>query len=320
MTVVTLAIAIAIWLLAGCGEGPVHPGVQDGAPTVLGTNPDAADIGNIVHGIENVPVDCYDVHFVPGTFLVTSGGGIIAVQPNGDSFLFSSTAGGRSIEVVGTRIFVRTVSTILEYDHSGSVIDVIGDPDGVNDPYDFAALSEAKFALFNNNSDSVFITTSDGTLLAGVPMPDPSPGRLQNTRGVRIGDKLVISETGTTKVMEMDLTTYDIDVFRDFSGSSDLGWLGDIDYRGGRFYLARPTMVQRFTEIGDLEDVWDAGDEEHPVGIELLEDYAYVAMNFAGKIYKIDLSTGVAAVLIDGLTMPSDIEYIPVRLEEPPPR
>jgi hypothetical protein len=81
----------------------------------------------------------------------------------------------------------------------------------------------------------------------------------------------------------------------------------------------RPRRLQRFTETGDLEDVADFGEEYNLTGFAILRHKAYAALNFAGKLYEVNLSSGKAKCVLEGLDFPVDVEFIPVILEPPMP-
>jgi hypothetical protein len=301
-----LVVVAAVSVLS-CGERATEPGNLPQAAGGDNGIPVAA-IGSGGHGHD-------DLNF-EGTLLVASQGGIIAVSPKGETFLFNPYGSHTSkIEVLGTRIFWLGGRTILEFDHDGNILATIEVPDRVGYGLDFAVLPGGDFAILDCMADSVYFLDPAGLLFEAVAMPEASPERLQNMRGLVMDGKLIVSETGTWKIAEIDLGTYTAGIFRDFSDPIPNEWFGSIEHQGRYYYVGRPRRLQRFTETGDLEDVADFGDEGNVMGFAFVRHKAYVAINFAGKIYEVNLSSGKAKCLVEGLDYPVDVEFIPVVLE-----
>jgi hypothetical protein len=254
-----------------------------------------------------------------GTLLVATRGGLFAVNHRGESFLMNAIGSATvDVEVAGTRIFMQTYGDIMEIDHSGAVLSTIPVPDQIGYPIGFAALPDGGFAVFDCEADSVYFLDSTGTLLQAVAMPgEDAPGHLQIMAGLVMGNDLIVSESGRGHIAKFDLTTYAMTVLRDFGHPSSDGFYGDIEHLGRYYYLCRPRLIQRFTETSDLEVVADFTDEYNAVAIALMRNHAYVALNFAGKVYKVNLSSGKTRTLLDGLDRPRDIEFIPAFLEPP---
>ena len=245
-----------------------------------------------------------------GTLLVATGAAVLAFDMDGNQFVFYE--GGTEVEVLGTRIFIGP-HNIGEVDHDGNVISSITKPPEVPGALSFVVLPDAGFAYLDNRSDTLSFISSDGTFITKLEMPDASPENLQNIMGTTVGNRLVVSETGHNKLVEVDLSTYEASVFRDFSGLP--GWLADIEYSTGVYYLTQWNKVHTFTETGEPVELFDTGEEGNIMGIAVVGRYAYTVLNHAGKMYKTDVFTGETELFAEGLNSPDDIEFLPVRLE-----
>jgi hypothetical protein len=301
---------LAVAVLTGCGENAVDPGgldVQVNGQGIAGAG-ESALAGSMRKELN-----------LRGTLLVASKGGLFAVNDRGESFLlnpFGSHSAG--VEVCGTRIFLQSFGDIVEIDHAGTEISTIDVPDWIEYPISFAALPGGGFAIFDCKVDSVYFLDSTGGFLQAVGMPDEdSPGHLQIMRGHVLDGKLIVSESGTGQIAEIDLATYAVSVLRAFDYPSSYGYYGDITHLGRYFYITRKNTLQRFSETGDLEDLASFEDEYNMTGIAIMRHSAYVAFNFEGKVYQVNLSSGKTKLLVEGLDYPVDVEFIPVILDPP---
>ena len=158
--------------------------------------------------------------------------------------------------------------------------------------YNFLPLPGDRFALFSNTLDVVFVIDNTGSLLTTanlLPQPD---SRAQTVEGVVVGDQLIISENGNRQVMQLNLNTYQMSVFKDLNSvSSQINWLGAITHDQGTFYIVQPNKVYKFTETGTPELICTLPAQNN-TGIAVRDGYAYVSNNFGYSIYKIDLSDG----------------------------
>jgi len=291
------------------------------AGTVSGSGSAVTWAGPITAGTYNVWVavddgqgktdsDTVAVEVRGGTLLVRITGNVIAVSMTGDYFtLYPSSVG---IEVVGTRIFTGPYD-IREIDHSGNVIGTITRPAGSPSKVTTFAAFDGGFAFLENWGDTVTFVSESGTLLENVVMPEASSVN-QAIRTVAVGNKLIISETGTQKLVEADLTSHDMSIFKDMTQLD--GWLLDIDYSDGSYYLNQYEDIYEFTESGEPQVLGNI-----PGGsmlyLAVVGKYVYATDRNAGKIYKVDIFTGESEVMVEGLPSPLDIEFLPVALEAP---
>jgi hypothetical protein len=252
------------------------------------------------------------VEVMGGTLLVDSRDGLIAIGARGESFVFSSSTS--SVEVLGTRIFVKATHGVRELDHAGAEIGTVEIDDPTVFGYDFAMLPSGGFAFASNSSDSVAFMGPSGTVEVRVQMPNPSDDSLQNVDGIVVGSRLILSENGNNELLAFDLGTHEASVFRSFPSWG--GWLGAIDYDGGLFYLCGGTVIRRFSETGEPEEVATLP-QGNITGIVVIGNYAYAVVNFEGTLHRIDTRTGADEIIVRELDYPQDIEHLPVRLAPP---
>jgi hypothetical protein len=247
-----------------------------------------------------------------GTLLVKTDDAVLAVDLQGNYFVFHDIP--KHVEVLGTRIFLKTVD-IWELDHSGNVTDVISKPPEIQTGYGFAVIPGPEFVYLDNNGDSLGFMDSEGGFITNVEMPETSPSSLQNMRGVVVGNRLVISETGHNKLAEVDLSTYEALIFRDFTHLS--GWLGDIDYKDGLYYMTQTSRIHTFTEQGEPNLLIETEGDFYITGLAVVGRYAYITAVNPSGLRRIDVFTGEAELVVELASNPWEIEFIPVSLSAP---
>lgn len=241
-------------------------------------------------------------------FLVRTHQSILAIDMEGNVEPFYSV--GFPLDVLGNRVYVMGNSAIAEFDVYGSWLRSIPIPDSTPWSVGFAALPGGRFAVMNNDKDSVYFVDSSGVLVAATGMIVSPNAALQNLAGVVVGDSLVISEDGSNHLLVADLNTYAIKVFYNLSNLS--GWLGAIDYRDGDYFLCQAQTVYRFDAARtQWRTIATLGtDLYNIVDIVVAGGHSFVTLNFAGAIYRINNETGSVVRFIDGLDYPEDLELI----------
>jgi len=283
-------------------------GLSGSGTGVVWTAPDAEGIYSIEVAVtdseEQTVTATYALDVIVGVLLVQSRDGIMVVDFQGNMFTFAATT--RSVEVLGTRIFSSTYNGMTEYDQNGNVIATItsSEPDSTGE---LVVLPDGGYALISNRYDEIYFNAADGTFLETVAMPTLSPSELQNTDGVVVGDRLIVSETGNNELIAIDLETRAASVFRTISSS---GWLGAIDEEGGDYFLCRSMELNTFTEAGAVETLAQFG-EGNLTGVVAVGSYAYVVVNFEGTLYRVHRVTGEKTLMRDDLDYPQDIEFLP---------
>ncbi|MBD3236761.1 MAG: PKD domain-containing protein [Candidatus Eisenbacteria bacterium] len=246
-----------------------------------------------------------------GTLLLETRDGLTAVRFDGTQFVLHETTG--SVEVLDTRIFTKSGSNVTELGHDGSVLERI---DCTNDEiygHEFAMLPDAGYVLISNSDDVIHFVAPDGTFLETVAMPDSSPESLQNADGVLAEGRLIVSETGTRKLIAVDPDTHEATIFREEDPGG--GWLGAIDYADGRYYLCQSMDVHSFVEGGATETLGTVPDG-NITGVKAVGSYLYLVINHEGTLRRMHRETGEVELMIEELDYPQDVEYLPVALEE----
>jgi hypothetical protein len=299
--------------------------------TISGTGPIVTWSGPIPEGSYTISVevsdpkgetaaDSVEVETVStsGTLLVATDNGLTAVHTDGSHFLLRADM-RYDVEVLEQRIFARkstaALDTIFELDHNGSTVRAIAISEAVPYPYSLVALPEGGFATLDNENDRIDFLDSDGNFLRTVIMPDPSPEELQCMRGVVVGDRLIVSETGGKNVVSVDLTTYAASILRDLS-ALPVPWLSDIDYWNKYYWLCGPAATWRFTPTGDVYDLCTFS-VSNIISIAVVDAVGYFALNCSpSRLYMVQLpiSPCTPELLASDLGRPNDMEYIPVLL------
>lgn len=251
------------------------------------------------------------VEVVAATLLVQTKDGLVAADFTGGGFLLNDL--NTKVEVLGTRIFQMGYPRVYEIDHQGETINTVPCADPEVEGHNFFMLPDAGFAFVTNWSDSVFFMDASGALEFKGPLPEISENSLQCVYGRVVGNRLILSETGTDKLAAFDLDTFEGSIFREFPGR---GWLGALAYDDGMFYLAGCTLIRKFTETGEPADLCNV-EQGCWTGLAWAGGYLWGVINFEGKLYRIDPVTGDVVTILEGLDYPQDLEFLPVVLEEP---
>jgi len=239
-------------------------------------------------------------------FYLMTNTGVVRVDPSGATTnLINAYGGSYSISILGDRLYVPNPSNgaIMIYNLQGNPLGSVTPASAARSYIALTALPGGKFALLDNRNDKVYFISSAGTLLKTANILDQPDSQAQNLCGIVVGNKLVVSENGKKQIIQFDLTTYARTMLKDLS-SLPVSWLGAIAYANGKYYVCTPQSIYSFTSSTNAIKVADIP-ESNLVGISVLDStYAYVAVNFAGKIYKVNLATGTSTVFLSGLNYP----------------
>ena len=136
--------------------------------------------------------------------------------------------------------------------------------------------------------------------------------------GIVVGNKLVISEDGFKRIVQIGLDDYNVSVFRDFSGVPRV-WLGAIAYSNKVYYVAQAKRMYSFRDNNEDPILLAELPESNISGIDICGKTAFVVVNGLsnegsqkriGSVYKLDLATGKYEKFIDQLQYPTDIELL----------
>ncbi|UCD00281.1 MAG: hypothetical protein JSW66_10440 [Phycisphaerales bacterium] len=243
---------------------------------------------------------------------VLTRGGIQTVSSAGDEQPFIDGHKSSYAIEIRDQVLYATEGTrgadILGYDLQGQYVTAVPTPSEAKDYLTFVALPGERFALLDNVNDKVFFIDAAGSLLATADIRPWADNALQNVDGVVVEGRLILSEDGYHHVLQIDLATYQVSIFKDLSGVPGHS-LGAIEYAEGTYYISAGLSLYSFTETGAAVKVADVP-EENITGIVVFGESAYVSVNFSGKIYKIDLTDGTVSLLASGLDYPMDLECV----------
>lgn len=216
----------------------------------------------------------------------------------------------------GAKVYVRRGLSVVSYDASGKELQSFPMPSQFRKSTNFAVLPDQRFALFDNRNDVISFVDKNGVCFKTVSFFD-KPGRsTQRMDSIVVDGKLIVSENGERQVMAVDLSTYELTVFRDLQELT--GWIGSIAFSEGRYYICQYQSIFSFTEdSSELTKVATV-----PVGsitgIVVKQGRLIVSVNgmtrvkltmepdsarptHQGALYEVDPASGEATLLRDGL-------------------
>ncbi len=242
-----------------------------------------------------------------GFYIFSDRDGIWIVTYLGEQMLFNGNGSG-DVEVMEGKVYHHLGHEVTVYDLSGNLPRSIAIDNLIESPYKMCVLPGENMAFLDNRLDLVSFTNSSGELLTSLPLMDQSPDdNLQSVYGVVVGNSLIISEDGNSQLVRIDLDNFQRSVFRNFGHLS--GWLGDIDYADGTYYMVQSQKIFSFRE-GEEEILVGILPEGNNTGIAILGNFALVTSNHGNKLYRVNLQNGSYEVLLDDLNYPEDIELI----------
>ena len=235
-----------------------------------------------------------------------------------------------SIEIVNNEIYVvgepekassppgnKAGVPMRVYDLQGTLLRTIPIPGQVDFYLRFVVLPDERIALLDNRNDRIYFINSTGDLLAITKMLDEPDSHAQDLDGVIVGNKLIFSEDGDRHLLQIDLDTYESSVFKDLTSVPIFIARGPMTFADGQYYIVGSRTVSCFVQGGEVTRIADVPDG-NITGIVVLDGYAYVSINRAGKIYKVNLSTGESTVYATGLNYPEDLEVV-IAAKQPTP-
>ena len=242
-----------------------------------------------------------------GVLIFSDKDGTWLLNHEGVKTLFNSD-GGRDLEVFENKIYLHWGHDVSVYDPEGNLIRSIAVDNRIAYPYKMSVLPGENLAFLNNDNDTVSFTNSAGELVKSMSFTNAPPDEsLQSVNGVVVENNLIISEDGNSQLVRIDLGNYQWSVFKDFQHLP--GWLGDIDYADGTYYMAQSTKIFSFTE-DEGENLVCELPEGNNTGLAVHGNFAYVTSNFGNKVYRVNLQNGSFEVMVGDANYPQDIELI----------
>jgi len=243
-----------------------------------------------------------------GTLLVQNDRDLLAVDFNGNYFTLYSEMD--EVEVLGSRIFTGRGS-MTEIDHSGNPFYLFSRPAGVPWATTTIVLPDAGFAFISNSTDSIYFVTAAGVFDRAIEIPYPSPEGLQATAGTVVGNNLVMVDTKTSKIWQVDLGTDQVSMLVDLARGDDD--LRDVDYDAGAYYACESFAIHKYVpEAGETLLATLPGTNN--TALCVVGRYLYVGGYSRDKVYRVDIETGAYEVFLEGMASVEDMEFIPVTL------
>lgn len=242
-----------------------------------------------------------------GIFIFSDRNGTWLMYQDGAKILFNSE-GSRDIEIFESKIYIHWGHNVSVYDPFGSLIRGIAIDSRIAYPYKMCVLPGENMAFLDNERDTVSFTNSAGELVKTVSFTgQPPDDNLQSVNGVVAENSLIICEDGNTQLVRINLDNFEWSVFRNFQHLP--GWLSDVDYADGTFYMTQSQKFFSFREDNGENLVVELPDY-HNTGIAVLGNFAYITSNFGNKIYRVNVQNGHYEVILDDADRPGDIELI----------
>jgi hypothetical protein len=217
------------------------------------------------------------------------------------------TDANRDIEVFENKVYLKYGRNISIYNYLGGFLGSLTIDNRIFVGA-MCLLPGGDFAFLNNSNDSVSFVSSSGVLLRKMSFTNQPPDDiLQAISGLVVGNQLIISEDGNNHLIAINLDNYEWSVFKDFEHLP--GWLGDIDYQDGTFYMCKSQEVYSFGKDEDAELICTLP-EGNNIDIAVHGNFAYVTSNFGNKVYRINLQNGSYESFLIGLNYPQDMELL----------
>lgn len=226
--------------------------------------------------------------------------------------LYNETLRMSTVKEYNQKLYVHMHSLNLDEWHihvldlEGNLLEILEFPEEVTWSVGFTILPDGKFAVYNNDNNEIYILNPDFTYETKIAFA--GHGHRQVMKGIVVGNDLILCENGFQKLLKVDLNTYEVTEFRDFSHLNE-SFLASVAYSDGVFYLGGRNNVWSFKE-GEPEKLVATLPTVANVDIEIDGNYAFVASNFGNKIYKIDLTDGSYSDYITSVYNLEDIEIV----------
>jgi len=243
--------------------------------------------------------NCLVVLTRDGTLFMDFDGNILGTLDIGGSSSY------QGVQVYNEHLYILDNAEITEIDENGYVVARTPAPGSMW----FAVLPDSRFAMLDNRNDSIHIIDTEGNIIISLGMLHSPDKHLQNVNGWVVGNSLIISEDGNDHLLEVDLQTYEVSIFKDCNSFVNYPeiWLNDITYRDGTYYLCQAKTIWTFSDPnGDVTKLTTLP-EGNITSIVISDNYAYCPINFSGNVYKINLLTGQYELLASGLDYPDDM-------------
>jgi hypothetical protein len=232
--------------------------------------------------------------------------------------------GSGPVRIMQGELLVLRERQIITYYISGKEIQRIPIPEDVLYIIDFVVIPDGRLAFLDNQNDAIYFVSNRGKHLKTVTFLDKSDKRWQNMDGIVVDNKLIVSENGNSQLIAVNLSNYQVSIFRDFTGSR--GPLGTITYADKNYYICQRNAIYTFSENSENVDKVASIPEGNITGIAVVNGRMFVVVNGMSRItekslaakrlttegilYEIDCETGESTILREGLNYPNGLHII----------
>ncbi len=192
------------------------------------------------------------------------------------------------VKAMEGEIFVVRDGQVVVFDMSGKELRRISIGKDVHHVQELVVIPDGRLAFLDNRNDAVYFVDAKGEHIRTVSINEKQDKHWQNMDGVVTKNKLIVSENGENELIAVDLSNYEVSVFR---GLQQLrGWLGSITYADERYFICQSRKIYSFTEGSPEITEVAATPEGNITGIAAAEGRLFVAVNGMSRIKKKSLS------------------------------
>ena len=232
------------------------------------------------------------------------------------TFLKIESSGSiRKIDSSKNEVFCLQRKKIVVLDMEGQVLREIKLPEQILYALNLVVLPDGGYAILDNRNDNIYFIDFTGGYQRTVSMVEKPNEHLQSMNGIVVGNRLVISEDGFRRILQIDLEDYNLSVLRDFSR----GRIGAIAHSNNVYYVAQINRIFSFLAYDDEPKLITELPESNITGIDIFDNTAFIVVNGLsnegtnkriGSVYNLNLTTGEYEKMIGQLQYPTDIELL----------
>ncbi|MHC4281218.1 MAG: NHL repeat-containing protein, partial [Planctomycetota bacterium] len=212
--------------------------------------------------------------------LVSEQKGVSKVDTMGRSTLLLEGSG--RIRTMEGELFKLHDRQIIVTDMLGKELRRIPVPKDVRYAIGFIVIPDGRLAFLDNQNDTIYFTNAKGEHLKTVTFNDEPSSHWQHMDGVAIDNKLVVSENGNNQLISVDLSTYQLSIFRDLTNLR--GGLGTITYADGEYYICQRKEIYAFSEDSEGLRKIASTPEYNITGIAHAQGRLFVVVNGMSRI------------------------------------
>lgn len=159
-------------------------------------------------------------------------------------------------------------------------------------------------------ADSVAVWRGDGSLW------ETRNVTLYSADATVMGGQLIVCCTDQNQILTTDLVKGGFGTYSPLSidratAAVEGRLLFAVVYAGGQLYYGANQFVMETTYGGGVKDLISTAPDDNVTGMVVMGHDLYAALNLAGKIYRVDLTSGASEVFAQGLYMPTQLACLP---------